>query len=72
MYFKGKENQKDAAKTRKDSNLRETNKTILEIGSSGTWNQEMDFSRIVKRKSDSECSNDAMDDIPPLEYEDSS
>ena len=68
MYFKGKENQKDAAKTPKIFSLRETNKTILEIGSSGTWNQEMDFSRIVKHDSDNEISNDAMDDIPPLEY----
>ena len=54
------------------SNVKERNKTVLEIGSSGTWNQEMDFSRIVKRKSDSESSTDAMDEIPPLEDDDSS
>ena len=44
-------------------------RTVLEVGSCGTWNQEMDFSRIVK--CDSESSIDELNEVPPLECEDS-
>ena len=55
-------------------NKKEAKGNVLEIGSCGTWNQEVDFTRIVEWKSeDDENSNDENDDdIPSLESEDSS
>jgi hypothetical protein len=55
------------------STLNRGNKSKLEVGSCDTWNQEMDFSRIVRWKDeDNKSSNDeALDDIPSLECEDS-
>ena len=43
------------------------NKAILEVGSCGTWNQELDFSRIVKYRTDSESSTELPDEVPSLE-----
>ena len=40
---------------------------VLEVGSSGTWNQELDFSRIVKYRTDSESSTELPDEVPSLE-----
>ena len=56
------------------SNKKEAKGNVLEIGSCATWNQEVDFTRIVDWKSeDDENSNDENDDdIPSLESEDSS
>ena len=43
------------------------NKEILEVGSCGTWNQELDFSRIVKQRYGSESSDELPDEVPLLE-----
>ena len=43
------------------------NKAILEVGSCGTWNQELDFSRIVKQRYGSESSDELPDEVPSLE-----
>ena len=53
--------------------LNKADKTVLEVGSCETWNQEMDFSRIVRWKDDdNNSSNDqGLDEIPSLECEDS-
>ena len=47
------------------------NKAVLEVGSCGTWNQELDFSRIVKQRMDSESSDELPDEVPLLESDDS-
>ena len=40
---------------------------VLEVGSCGTWNQELDFSRIVKQRYGSESSDELPDEVPLLE-----
>ena len=53
--------------------LNKTEKTVLEVGSCGTWNQEMDYSRIVKWNDDEDgiLNDEPLDEIPSLECEDS-
>lgn len=74
LSTKEKNTQPDSIKACNDA-LKTKRENVLEVGSCGTWNQEMDFSRIVKRKScDGTSSEDDedVDDMPPLEDDEDS
>ena len=59
--------------SKSSSKLNKAEKTVLEVGSCGTWNQEMDYSRIVKWNDDEDgiLNDETLDEIPSLECEDS-